>query len=106
MPLRIWALRPLVPVAALLSDHDWRTTMKHFGKMSGFRLSFIVAAFAAAFCLTPANAASVKTAAVSGLSYTFQTAPTQFIDVGGTRLAYRRFGKRGGVPLVFFQHFV
>ena len=32
--------------------------MKHFGKMSGFRLSLIAAAFAAAFCLTPANAAS------------------------------------------------
>ncbi|MDB5789629.1 MAG: hypothetical protein JWQ50_9544 [Caballeronia mineralivorans] len=32
--------------------------MKHFSKMSGFRLSLIVAAFAAAFCLTPANAAS------------------------------------------------
>lgn len=38
--------------------------------------------------------------------YTHQTAPTRFIDANGTKLAYRRFGKRGGVPLVFFQHFV
>jgi len=39
MPLRTGALRPLVPIAALLSHHDWKTTMKHFSKMSGFRLS-------------------------------------------------------------------
>ncbi|KLU23605.1 hypothetical protein EOS_23370 [Caballeronia mineralivorans PML1(12)] len=58
MPLRTGALRPLVPIAALLSRHDWKTTMKHLSQMSGFRLSLIVAAFAAAFCLTPANAAS------------------------------------------------
>jgi pimeloyl-ACP methyl ester carboxylesterase len=80
--------------------------MKHFSKTSGFRLSLIVAGFAAAFYLMPANAASVKTAPVNGISTTFQTAPTQFINLDGTRLAYRRFGKRGGVPLVFFQHFV
>jgi hypothetical protein len=60
--------------------------MKHFSKTSGFRLSLIVAAFAAALYLTPANAVSVKTAPVNGLSYTFQTAPTRFIDVDGTRL--------------------
>lgn len=34
------------------------------------------------------------------------TAPTRYVDVDGNRLAYRRFGKAGGVPLVFFQHFV
>ena len=49
-----------------------------------------------------AHAASPSTA------YTHQTAPTQFIDANGTRLAYRRFGKAGAgqPPLVFFQHFV
>ena len=30
------------------------------------------------------------------------TAPTQFLDIGGTRFAYRRFG----TPLVFIQHFM
>lgn len=35
-----------------------------------------------------------------------QNAPTRFVLVDGARLAYRRFGKPGGVPLVFFQHFV
>jgi pimeloyl-ACP methyl ester carboxylesterase len=34
-----------------------------------------------------------------------QTAPTQFVEANGIRFAYRRFGKRGGVPLVFNQHF-
>jgi pimeloyl-ACP methyl ester carboxylesterase len=34
-----------------------------------------------------------------------QTAPTQFVEANGIRFAYRRFGKAGGVPLVFNQHF-
>jgi pimeloyl-ACP methyl ester carboxylesterase len=33
-----------------------------------------------------------------------QTAPTQFVDARGIRFAYRRFGKTGGVPLVFNMH--
>lgn len=38
-------------------------------------------------------------------NYTHQTAPTQFVEAKGTRFGYRRFGKTGGVPLVFNQHF-
>jgi pimeloyl-ACP methyl ester carboxylesterase len=34
-----------------------------------------------------------------------QTAPTQFIEANGIRFAYRRFGRTGGAPLVFNQHF-
>src|SRR6266404_7028126 len=34
-----------------------------------------------------------------------QTAPTQFVEADGIRFAYRRFGKAGGAPLVFNQHF-
>jgi pimeloyl-ACP methyl ester carboxylesterase len=34
------------------------------------------------------------------------TAPTQFLDIGGTRFAYRRFGAPAGPPLVFIQHFM
>src|SRR6267142_2253538 len=37
--------------------------------------------------------------------HTHQTAPTQFVEANGIRLACRRFGKAGGVPLVFMQHF-
>ena len=38
-------------------------------------------------------------------THTHQTAPTQFVEANGVRFAYRRFGKTGGVPLVFNQHF-
>ena len=38
-------------------------------------------------------------------SYTHQTAPTQFVETNGIRFAYRRFGKYGGMPLVFNMHF-
>ena len=34
-----------------------------------------------------------------------QTAPTRFVETNGIRFAYRRFGKPGGAPLVFNQHF-
>jgi pimeloyl-ACP methyl ester carboxylesterase len=36
---------------------------------------------------------------------THQNAPTQFVAANGIRFAYRRFGKAGGVPLVFNMHF-
>ena len=32
-------------------------------------------------------------------------APTRFQDIGGTRLAYRRFGNEGATPVVCVQHF-
>lgn len=39
------------------------------------------------------------------MSYTtHQTAPTQFVETKGIRFAYRRFGKKEGVPLVFHPH--
>jgi pimeloyl-ACP methyl ester carboxylesterase len=37
--------------------------------------------------------------------HSHQTAPTQFVDAARVRFAYRRFGKSGGVPLVFNMHF-
>jgi pimeloyl-ACP methyl ester carboxylesterase len=39
------------------------------------------------------------------LIHTHQTAPTRFVEANGIRFAYRRFGKSGGVPLVFNMHF-
>jgi pimeloyl-ACP methyl ester carboxylesterase len=39
------------------------------------------------------------------MTHNHQTAPTQFVEANGIRFAYRRFGKSGGVPLVFNQHF-
>ena len=38
--------------------------------------------------------------------HTHQTAPTQFVEANGIRFAYRRFGKTGGVPLVFNLHYI
>ena len=33
------------------------------------------------------------------------TAPTKFVEANRIRFAYRRFGKQGGIPIVFNQHF-
>jgi pimeloyl-ACP methyl ester carboxylesterase len=38
--------------------------------------------------------------------HSHHTAPTQFIEAGGIHFAYRRFGAKKGVSLVFFQHFM
>src|SRR6202795_758477 len=38
--------------------------------------------------------------------HTHQTAPTQFVEANGIRFAYRRFGRAGGVPIVFNQHYI
>ena len=38
--------------------------------------------------------------------FTHDTVATQYVDAGGTRFAYRRFGTPGRPPLVFFQHFM
>jgi pimeloyl-ACP methyl ester carboxylesterase len=36
---------------------------------------------------------------------THETASTQYAEANGIRFHYRRFGKTGGVPIVFNQHF-
>jgi pimeloyl-ACP methyl ester carboxylesterase len=38
-------------------------------------------------------------------SYRHETVPTQFVESGGIRYAYRRFGKKGTVPLLFLGYF-
>src|SRR5712671_342853 len=38
--------------------------------------------------------------------HTHQTAPTQFVEANGIQFAYRRFGKAGGVPIVFNLHYM
>jgi pimeloyl-ACP methyl ester carboxylesterase len=37
--------------------------------------------------------------------YSHVTAPTQYVEAGGVRYAYRRFGAETGTPLLFLQHF-
>src|ERR1700732_1507448 len=36
---------------------------------------------------------------------TSSTAPTRYVETGGIRFAYRRWGKPSGVPLVFLNYF-
>jgi pimeloyl-ACP methyl ester carboxylesterase len=37
---------------------------------------------------------------------TDETTPTQFVESGGIRFAYRRFGRRGGIPMLLLNYFV
>ena len=39
------------------------------------------------------------------MSHAHATAPTEFVEAKGIRFAFRRFGTKTGVPLVFMQHF-
>ena len=39
------------------------------------------------------------------MTHAHQTSPTQFVEANGIRFAHRRFGKPGGVPVIFNQHF-
>jgi len=39
------------------------------------------------------------------MNYTQTTAPTQYIEAGAIKFAYRRFGKETGIPLILFGHF-
>jgi hypothetical protein len=36
---------------------------------------------------------------------THETTPTHFAEAGGIRFAYRRFGRRGGTPLLLLNYF-
>ncbi len=38
-------------------------------------------------------------------NHTHLTAPTQYVEADGVRYAYRRFGRKAGLPLVFTQHY-
>jgi pimeloyl-ACP methyl ester carboxylesterase len=77
-----------------------------FSTRWALRHSLAVAVVAAACSTLSAQASTAPSAPQTSHTYTHQTAPTQFVNVDGTRLAYRRFGKQTGVPLVFLQHFV
>src|SRR5882762_10218650 len=43
---------------------------------------------------------------ISMTQHSHQTAPTRFVEANGIRFAYRRFGKAGGVPIVFNLHYI
>lgn len=39
------------------------------------------------------------------MNYDHETVPTKFVDVGGVKFAYRRFGKVGKTPILFLGYF-
>ena len=39
------------------------------------------------------------------VQHTHETSPTQFVQAGDIRFAYRRFGPRGGIPLLLLNYF-
>jgi pimeloyl-ACP methyl ester carboxylesterase len=45
-------------------------------------------------------------ATLDSSEHTQNTAPTRFVEVDGSRFAYRRFGKPTGAPIVLLQHFM
>ena len=58
----------------------------------------------AAVALLPGREALAQSEAMPQANL-HDSAPTQFQEVGDVRLAYRRFGKEGEIPLVCLQHF-
>jgi pimeloyl-ACP methyl ester carboxylesterase len=54
---------------------------------------------------TDRRASVPKERAAMSQEHTHLTAPTQFVEAGGVRFAYRRIGRPGGVPIIFNQHF-
>jgi pimeloyl-ACP methyl ester carboxylesterase len=55
---------------------------------------------------TGAMADDVRSSTSEMNEHTHNTAPIRFVDVDGTRFAYRRFGKPIGTPIVLLQHFM
>lgn len=73
------------------------------------RRSRLGGGFAAALALALGSVCSASAAEPAVQSHpasaTHATAPNQFIETGGARFAYRRFGSATGTPLLFLQHF-
>lgn len=67
---------------------------------------FVLVTISAAFAQNQKKNKNMSNDKSNAVSYTQETAPTQYIEVKGTKYAYRSFGRKEGVPLVFFIHFV
>ena len=48
----------------------------------------------------------METRLINSETHTHQTAPTEYVEANGIRFAFRRFGKKTGIPLVFNLHFL
>lgn len=68
-------------------------------------MKHIILLFAAVASLTGYNGANAQSKNKSTMTDYHQTTPTNFIEVGGNRYAYRVLGNQPGIPLILFQHF-
>jgi pimeloyl-ACP methyl ester carboxylesterase len=53
-----------------------------------------------------ATRGAARSSTLDGGGYSHDTAPTQFVEAGGVRFAYRRFGNPIATPIVLLQHFM
>src|SRR6516165_1034012 len=86
-PLRLTATRADQTVPTL--------TMAHIDRIARARTSEAEAAR----CQSMRNTEAVMS------NFTHETVPTRFVENGGIRFAYRRFGKPGGPPPLFLEYF-
>jgi len=59
-----------------------------------------------AFAEYSATADAARPLTLDASGHMHNTAPTRFVEVGGMRFAYRRFGNPVGTPIVLLQHFM
>src|SRR5439155_8413306 len=59
-----------------------------------------------AFALYTATADAALSSTLDSSGHAHNTAPARFVEVGGIRFAYRRFGNPVGTPIVLLQHFM
>ena len=89
-----------------MNNHQHRRTLLKSLGLTGAALLFQRSALA-----NSPSANGARSTAIPNLeehirsTYTAITVPTQFVEANGIRFAYRRWGKPGGIPLVFNQHF-
>lgn len=68
-----------------------------------FKIRFVATIVVSLFIGASASAQHKKAKEVT--EYTAITTPTQFVKAAGIKFAYRRLGKKAGIPIVLFQHF-
>ena len=65
----------------------------------------IILTFATIASLISYTGVNAQTKNKTAMTDYHQTTPTKFIEVSGTRYAYRVLGDQPGIPLILFQHF-
>ena len=90
------------------SQIQQHTKRRNFLKFAGFAVALLSnhkLAHAESVGESDRRHSSTQKGSRSMSTHTATTVPTQFVETNGIRFAYRRWGKLGGLPLVFNQHF-